>query len=322
MTAMLDHAGMIEAGEKTIADRDAEIETLKHKAQGLHRVADKLAVTVEGLEAELADVRMKHEASRKRASDLEAKRVATVNGLQVEFTGQMSQLEKMLGQADDNLQDFGHALAESMADTNRMKNELEGLRLEHGKCPGVIAELRRQIKDTKDALEMDYDMVEGSEGTVDAGSTETETPLDVRVKLGASAPAQRGRVKLGAGMTTRGLPLPMPAASGDDDADAAEDQMHQACTLSGIASLRKELAHTRMAHEQRGAAVAAKDAQIEELKADLVRLDTSLAQELDGRQALAEQVTVEMATMRKQLAEADQRQASLSGECWVCDRRD
>ena len=65
MTAMLDHAGMIEAGEKTIADRDAEIETLKHKAQGLHRVADKLAVTVEGLEAELADVRMKHEASRK-----------------------------------------------------------------------------------------------------------------------------------------------------------------------------------------------------------------------------------------------------------------
>ena len=35
MTAMLDHAGMIEAGEKTIADRDAEIETLKHKAQGM-----------------------------------------------------------------------------------------------------------------------------------------------------------------------------------------------------------------------------------------------------------------------------------------------
>ena len=186
----------------------------------------------------------------------------------------------------------------------------------------LIVGLRKQIKDTKDALEMDYDMVEGSEGTVDAGSTEAETPLDVRVKLGASAPAQRGRVKLGAGMTTRGLPLPMPAASGDDDADAAEDQMHQACTLSGIASLRKELAHTRMAHEQRGAAVAAKDAPIEELKADLVRLDTSLAQELDGRQALTEQVTVEMATMRKQLAEADQRQASLSGECWVCDRRD
>ncbi len=91
--------------------------------------------------------------------------------------------------------------------------------------------------------------------------------------------------------------------------------MHQACTLSGIASLRKELAHTRMAHEERGAAVAAKDAQIEELKADLVRLDMSLAQELDRRQALTEQVT-------KQLAEADQRQASLSGECWVCDRRD
>ena len=315
MTAMFDHAGRIEAGEKTIADRDAEIATLTHKAQGLHRVADKLAVTVEGLEAELADVRMKHEASRKRASDLEAKHVATVNGLQIEFTGQMSQLEKMLGQAEDNLEDFRHAMAESMADTNRMKIELGRLRVEHGKCPGVIAGLRKQIKDTRDALEMDHDdIVEGSEGKVGAGSVETETPLDVRVKLGASAPTQRGRVKLGAGMTTGGLALPVPAASGDD-AGAAEDQTHQACTLSGIASLRKELAHTRMAHEERGAAVAAKDAQIEELKADLVRLDMSLAQELDRRQALTEQVT-------KQLAEADQRQASLSGECWVCDRRD
>ena len=97
MTAMLDHAGMIEAGEKTIADRDAEIETLKHKAQGLHRVADKLAVTVEGLEAELADVRMKHEASRKRASDLEAKRVATVNGLQVSSRDRCRSLRRCLG---------------------------------------------------------------------------------------------------------------------------------------------------------------------------------------------------------------------------------
>ena len=115
MTAMLDHAGMIEAGEKTIADRDAEIETLKHKAQGLHRVADKLAVTVEGLEAELADVRMKHEASRKRASDLEAKRVATVNGLQVEFTGHVLQLEVMLARIQQNFEDHSHSLAGSMA---------------------------------------------------------------------------------------------------------------------------------------------------------------------------------------------------------------
>ena len=43
----------------------------------------------------------------------------------------------------------------------------------------------------------------------------------------------------------------MPAASGDD-ADAVEDQMHQACTLSGIASLRKlgysQLAQARSWH--------------------------------------------------------------------------
>ena len=333
-----------------MADRDAEIEALKHKAQGLHRVADKLAVTVEGLEAELADMVMKREASKKRTSDLEAKHAHTVNSLKIEFTGQIAKLGKMLGQAEDNLEDLRHTLVKALANANRTQSELEGLRVEHDKCPAVIAGLRKQIKDTKDALEMDDDMLEGSGADVEAGSMETETELHVRVKPGAPASAQRGRrVKLGAGMTTGGLPLPVLGASGED-AGAAEAQMHQACTLSGIARLRKELADTRMAHEQRGAAVAAKDAEIEELKADVVRLDKNLAQELDGRQALTEQMAklegmlarteqqledhrqglaesmagkeAEMATMRMHLAEADQRQASMSGESWVCARRD
>ena len=73
MTSMIDHTGRIEAGEKTIADRDAEIDILQRKAQGTLRVMDKLAVTVEDLQAELADMRMKHGASRKQVGDLEAK---------------------------------------------------------------------------------------------------------------------------------------------------------------------------------------------------------------------------------------------------------
>jgi chromosome segregation ATPase len=73
MTSMIDHTGRIETGEKTIADRDAEIDILQRKAQGTLRVMDKLAVTVEDLQAELADMRMKHGASRKQVGDLEAK---------------------------------------------------------------------------------------------------------------------------------------------------------------------------------------------------------------------------------------------------------
>ena len=153
LTPMIDHTGRIEAGEKTIADRDAEIDILQRKAQGTLRVMDKLAVTVEDLQAELADMRMKHGASRKQAGDLEAKLTATVTGLQMKCTGQMSKLEIMLGQAEDKLEEYRRSLAQSLADMNGIKIELDVLRMEHDKCPAVIAELRKQIKDTTDALE-------------------------------------------------------------------------------------------------------------------------------------------------------------------------
>jgi len=83
MTAMLDHAGMIEAGEKTIADRDAEIETLKHKAHECVEFADKIAFIVKDL--------------------------------QVEFTGQVLQLEVMLARIQQKFEDHSHSLAGSMA---------------------------------------------------------------------------------------------------------------------------------------------------------------------------------------------------------------
>ena len=194
-------------------------------------------------------------------------------------------------------------LAEAAKKLASQKLELDVLRMEHDKCPAVIAELRKQIWDTKDALEMDYDLLESS-----AGGTVAELPLP-----------------------------PLSAASGDD-ACAAEHHVHQASTLSDIVSLRKELAHSRVAHGQHVAALASKDLQIEELNAGLVHLDKSLMQELCGRLALAEQVAklehmlvdteqkledcvslagteAKMATMRKQLAEADERHAWLSGEC-------
>jgi len=74
---------MIEAGEKTIADRDAEIETLKHKAHECVEFADKIAFIVKDL--------------------------------QVEFTGQVLQLEVMLARIQQKFEDHSHSLAGSMA---------------------------------------------------------------------------------------------------------------------------------------------------------------------------------------------------------------
>jgi hypothetical protein len=208
-------------------------------------------------------------------------------------------------------------LAEAAKKLASQKLELDELRMEHDKCPAVIARLRKQMWDTKDALEMDYDLLQGS-----------------------------------AGMLLAELPLPPASAASGDDACAAEHPVHQASTLSVILSMRTELAHTRMAHGQHVATLASKDLQIEELNAGLVHLDKSLTRELCGRLALAEQVAKledmlvvteqklqkhrqslcaclarkeakmatmrqQLATMRQQLAEADQRHALLSGECWV-----
>ena len=126
--------------------------------------------------------------------------------------------------------------------------DLEVLRMEHDKWPAIIAGLRRQIKDTKEALEMDYDVLQKVQ------CIQTQTPA--RVRLGASAP-ESGRVKFGAGVPMEGLPLPLSTAAGDH-AGGVEEPKHEASVFSGIASLRKELAHARAAHDQCGAAVADK----------------------------------------------------------------
>ena len=109
-------------------------------------------------------------------------------------------------------------LAEAAKKLASQKLELDELRMEHDKCPAVIAELRKQIKDTTDALE------------------------------------------------TREL-----------------------CGRLAVAKLEDMLVVT----EQK-----------------LQKHRQSLCACLAGKEA-------KMATMRQQLAEADQRHALLSGECWV-----
>ena len=108
--AMIDyHAGRIEARDKVIADRDAQIEILQREAQCILQSAAKPVVPEEDLQAELAN--------RK------ARLVETVNDLRVEFAGRMAKFQKGI---------------------DRMQLELEVLRKEHDTCPAVIAELRAQ----------------------------------------------------------------------------------------------------------------------------------------------------------------------------------
>ncbi len=90
------------------------------------------------------------------------------------------------------------------------------LKTEHGKCLDLIAALRRQIKETKDALELDNPKLIDIKDKVQAETADRQKQLETSVKVAATVPteAKGGRVKLRAGALRKGGALPVPAASG------------------------------------------------------------------------------------------------------------
>ena len=159
-----------------------------------------------------------------------------------------------------------------------LQTQLDRMKAAHDPCPSLIAALRKQIKEIKDAMDLDMDMLEKATKTVVVNSMELEKELQTRVKLGG---AGGGRIKLGA-CASGSLPLP----SRDDEAVVEDKKMH-ASTFTGIVSLRKELDALRKAHAPCAATLQAMDDQIQELKAHVARLDKRLAEELEKEEALA-----------------------------------
>jgi len=185
-----------------------------------------------------------------------------------------------------------------------LQTQLDGMKAAHDQCPSLIAALRKQIKETKDAMDLDMDTLEKTKEKVVANSMELEKELQTRVKLGG---ARGGRVKLGAG-APGSLPLPLPSR---DDEAVVEDKKLHAGTFTGIVGLRKELDALRKAHAPCADTLQARDDQIKELKAHLARLDKKLAEELEKEEALAKELAEEKrkeAELEKTLA---QEQANL-----------
>ena len=82
-----------------------------------------------------------------------------------------------------------------------LQAQLDRLRVEHEKCLDLIPALRKQIKETKDALELDTPKLLEIKNTVKTETDNRQEKLKARVKLGAGAPPKGGA-------------LPVPAASG------------------------------------------------------------------------------------------------------------
>ena len=63
-----------------------------------------------------------------------------------------------------------------------LQSKLDALQAQHDKCPGLIAALRKQIKETKDALELDDGALHVAKAVVEAETIELEKHLQTRVK--------------------------------------------------------------------------------------------------------------------------------------------
>jgi hypothetical protein len=82
-----------------------------------------------------------------------------------------------------------------------LQAQLDRLKVDHDECLDLIAALRRQIKETKDALELDTPKLLEIKNTVQTETSGRQEKLKARMKLGAGAPPKGGA-------------QPVPAASG------------------------------------------------------------------------------------------------------------
>ena len=184
-----------------------------------------------------------------------------------------------------------------------LQAQLDRLNADHKQCGALIAALRKQMQEMKDALEQDDDTLEKNKSKAVEESAALEKQLQCKLS-NAPTPAKSGRVKLGAAAPAPGagggLPLPLPVPE-KDEAAQVEDMKGKAVTLSGIAKLRAELSELKKTHAKCDAAVAAKDDEIKMLKQHLARLDAKLAEELEKEAAMA-----------KQLAEEQRKEAELA----------
>jgi len=107
---------------------------------------------------------------------------------------------QVLTSKDAEIEDLKKQLAASEKQRAELKETHDRLRAEHDEWSDLIAALRRQIKETKDALELDTPKLLEIKNTVQTETSDRQERLKARVKLGAGAPPKGGA-------------LPVPVAS-------------------------------------------------------------------------------------------------------------
>jgi hypothetical protein len=131
-----------------------------------------------------------------------------------EQTGEAVELERRIVEL---LQVADQAAKDKTEKHVNLQAQVDRLKTEQNKCLDLIVALRRQIKETRDAMELDNPKLQDLMAKVQAETADRQGKLEARVKVAAAAPgdAKGGWGKLGAGVPPRGGALPVPAASYD-----------------------------------------------------------------------------------------------------------
>jgi hypothetical protein len=143
-------------------------------------------------DAEIEDLKKR----LKDATDIIKSRDDTISARDAQIAGLQSELED---------------LKKRLAELNETHSYLK---VEHQKCLDLIPALRRQIKETKDALELDTPKLLDIKDKVQAETADRQKQLEARVVAKQITEAKGGRVKLGAGAPPKRGALPVLAASG------------------------------------------------------------------------------------------------------------
>ena len=124
--------------------------------------------------------------------------------------------ERLVAIKDKEIEDLQKQLAAREKQQAELAYMYSSFKVKYDKCLDLIAALRRQIKETKDALELDHPKLLDIKDKVQAETADRQTQLKAHIKVAAAAPneAKGGRVKLGAGLPHRDGDLSVPVASG------------------------------------------------------------------------------------------------------------
>jgi chromosome segregation ATPase len=179
-----------------LAEKDAEIEDLKKQLEAVKKQYAPCPGTIADLRGEVEAIAAQFAASEAQNKDLK-KRLAAAESLIAEKDAEIEDLKKQLEAVKKRYAELEEKYAPYDALIQSLQKQLASME-------DQLDALRRQIKETKDAVEFDEPKLLNMKVKLEAETADRKKQLEVK----------GGRVKLGASAPPKGGALPVPAASG------------------------------------------------------------------------------------------------------------